>query len=271
MKRPIASKTVTLPAILSVSMPIIKISSCACFILLLLTVLNTPVHAYMVDDFNDTQAPIALNDGVNGSAMSTKVIAGVLGGERQISLYKYGTAGFYSGETTGGLIDINISHTNIDGGSWSVIYDGIHPSFDPAGLGSVDLTDAGVSNALRIDLVTAPLGSLSYLEVRAYSNANWSSYKVMTPTAGILSIPFSTFLLQGGSGADFSSVGALEVMGRFRWNVGVIDPYPTEGTSFEINYIDTFGAAITAPEPATMLLLGFGLIGLAGVRRKINK
>ena len=43
------------------------------------------------------------------------------------------------------------------------------------------------------------------------------------------------------------------------------------GQQPEISHLGAVASSVSVPEPATLLLLGLGLVGLAGVRRKFNK
>lgn len=65
-----------------------------------------------------------------------------------------------------------------------------------------------------------------------------------------------------GNGAPNDGFGLTEVYG---WDLGMVTT--SSPLTFYIDNVELYGGATTIPEPATMLLLGLGLMGLAGVRR----
>ena len=62
--------------------------------------------------------------------------------------------------------------------------------------------------------------------------------------------------------------GSLHVGGAYEISLVVTDTHGA--TSTPVETLLRVGAAETVPEPATMLLLGLGLAGLAGLRRKMK-
>ena len=72
-----------------------------------------------------------------------------------------------------------------------------------------------------------------------------------------------------------SFIGDMPVATSPLFNYSVWGPYSgwqDLGDDIHVNSgVRIYGESTVAPEPATMLLLGFGLVGLAGLRRKLQK
>jgi hypothetical protein len=110
--------------------------------------------------------------------------------------------------------------------------------------------------------------SLKYLDGAFWSGHSWdyAIVKVDGPNDytylfrddnGVLPLSLS-------NGDDFLSTGLPGSLNNgFYFNAGD----PPKGVS----HVDFFGHQEQVPEPATMLLLGLGIIGLAGMRRKFKK
>ena len=94
----------------------------------------------------------------------------------------------------------------------------------------------------------------------------------------------------GTGGGKFSTICGLISGGTLTWDTNSVPDYFTlaDGNEIKIDfqngsalvlgsavtvhaYVTNLGGATAIPEPTTILLLGFGLVGLAGIRRKLKK
>jgi hypothetical protein len=67
---------------------------------------------------------------------------------------------------------------------------------------------------------------------------------------------------------DLDNNGTYEYSWNGRDPIVLSSFYDSGGS---ISHVTIYGTNTTVPEPTTLLLLGFGLVGLAGVRRKFHK
>ena len=166
-----------------------------------------------IDNFADPVAPQVASTGISNPNSTSEAVAAI-GGERDMTA-----------ERTSGALNVDFTANAIPGtlaigsgpgatGFGIVSWDGIDgsPVVDTSGLGGLDLTNGGQSTGFLLDTGGDFAGTLT---VTVHSGANSSNATVAVPAIlpahETFFVPFSSFAVAGGTGADFASVGAVEM------------------------------------------------------------
>jgi hypothetical protein len=207
-------------------------------------------HALTIDDFSTVDTAF-IAPGPFATTAQGGLPATAIGGFRETTLTRISGIGSLEFTDDGAVGSFGFA-PNVNG-TTSLTYDGAADNvLDTAGLGE-DLTVDGL--VLRIVLRSDIVGPLA---ITVYSGANASSISIPTPGLGLgaafttVDIPFASFGIVSGTGADFANVGAI-VLTAASNNIG---------HDLQIDLIET------VPEPTTALLLGLGLAATAGVVRR---
>ena len=170
-----------------------------------------------VDTFDTTEQTVTANP-VTPTASSSVAATEAIGGERDVLVtYTSGT-----GEVAVQIdqFDSNIfafvSGTGVVGNA-VIQYDGVDGSatvLNAAGLGAVNLSGSDANAGLLLAIRGDSVGATAVL--RVYSNAtDFSTTTISIPdqiTTEEIFVPFSSFVVGGGAGATFTSIGAIELL-----------------------------------------------------------
>ncbi|RMF93607.1 MAG: PEP-CTERM sorting domain-containing protein [Candidatus Schekmanbacteria bacterium] len=230
------------------------------FIIICFIFVSININAMVIDSF-DTHQVISLSSPGTQSSSVTSTSGDILGNERDMTVQLISGAGVTVEADLGGFSVLDQSQNASSTASTTLTWDGIDnsPSLNPTGLGGIDITEGNNNNGVSLTVLFDDLPAT--IDISIYTDAsNWSKYTINLP-GGIYTTPqtytalFSNFIIQSGSGADFSNVGAIEVF--------------INGTTFGGTDMRFDNFVTLVPEPSSFLLLTIAIsLSAIYVRRK---
>lgn len=168
-----------------------------------------------IDTFTTNQATLSAPPDASSAVTGG---ADIIGTRRNLVVRTLTGAGPTTAAVAGGNLTLTVTATTPDSrGVAEITWDGdTNPAvLSHTGLGGANLT-TGNASGFRLAVVSATVAT--ELEMRVWSSAaNWSRASLRVPVTGSATnffLPYSEFIVGGGTGASFTSVGAIQLFAR---------------------------------------------------------